>query len=65
MPIAPKISAVFKKKYSGQVVISWNGKILGVGEDSMKALKKAKKIMPSIESKEFLVSRIHHGVLAI
>ena len=42
MPIAPKISAVFKKKYSGQVVISWNGKILGVGEDSMKALKKQK-----------------------
>ncbi len=65
MPISPNYSAVFQKKYSGQVVISWNGKILGIGEDSMKALQKAKKVMPTIESKEFLVSRIHHAVLAI
>ena len=64
MPIAPKISAVMKRTYSGQVVISLNGKILGIGTDAQKALTKAKKIMPEIEREEFLISTIHTGVLA-
>lgn len=64
MPISPKISAVFRKKNSGKVLISLNGKILGMGSDSTAALKEAKKVMPEIEKKEFLISRIHNGILA-
>lgn len=59
MPKTPKISAVIKKKYKGQVAISLNGKILGIGKDSVLAFKEAKKRMKDIEKKEFLVSRIH------
>lgn len=64
MQIIPKISAVMVKKHPGEVVISLDGKILGVGKDSLKALKEAKKIMPDIEKKEFAISHIHTGVLA-
>lgn len=59
MPKTPKITAVLEEKYKGQIVISLNGKILGIGADSILALKKAKKNMKNIEEKEFLVSRIH------
>lgn len=64
MVIVPKISAVIRKKHPGEVVISLDGKILGIGKDSLKALKEAKKIMPDIEKKEFAISRIHTGILA-
>ena len=55
----PRISSVLEKKHPGKVVLSWDGKILAIAKDSFLALQKAKKIMPSIESKEFLISRIH------
>lgn len=42
----------------GKSIISLNGKILGIGSDCLIALKKAKKVMPDIEKKDFLVSRI-------
>lgn len=65
MIASPKISAVMRKKYPGKTVISWNGKILGVGENAVIALKKAKKVMSNIEEKEFLVSRIYAKYIAV
>ena len=53
-----------RRKHPGEVVISLNGKILGVGKDSIKALKEAKKKMPDIGKEEFAISRIHTGILA-
>lgn len=62
----PKISALLKKKCQGHIAISLNGIVIGVGKDSIFALKDAKKKMPDIEQKEFLVSRIHNDeVLAV
>lgn len=60
----PKISAAFRKTHSGNVAISLNGDIIAVGKNSVEALKKAKQIMPDIEEKEFLVSRIHNQYIA-
>lgn len=65
MPITPHISATIKKEHPGEVAISLGGKIVAIGENSIKALIKAKKIMPDIEKKEFLVSRIHPKYLAV
>ncbi len=65
MPISPKISAAMKKKHSGETVISFNGKILGVGKHSLIALRKARKIMPDIDKKEFLISRIPSKYIVI
>lgn len=59
MPKLPKISAVLQKKHSGETVISLNGKIVSIGKNSLEAVNKAKKSIPDIENKEFLVSRIH------
>ena len=50
---SPRISAVLQKDYPGYVVVSLNGKVLGVGKDSVKALRDAIKIMPDIEDKDF------------
>lgn len=61
----PKISAVLQKEHPGEVAISLNGKIIAVGGNSVVALKKAKKIVPNIEDREFLVTRIQHKYLAI
>lgn len=58
--ISPKISATFQKKHRGETAIAWDGKVLGVGKDALVALKTAKKKMPDIESKRFLVFRVHH-----
>lgn len=61
----PKISKNLEKKHRGQVAISLeNGKVVAFGKTSMAALKKAKKIIPNIEDKEFVISRIHHTYLA-
>jgi len=65
MPKTPHISAVLKKEHPGEVVISLNGKIIAIGKDALLALKKAKKMVPDIENKEFLVSRIKYKYLAI
>ena len=65
MPISPKISAVLEKKHPGETVISFDGKILGIGKNAVIALKKAKKVMSDIEDKEFLVSRINSQYVAI
>lgn len=63
---SPKISALLKKKYRGYIAISFNGKVLGFGKNSLDALKEAKKEMKDIERKEFLVSRVHDKeVLAV
>jgi hypothetical protein len=64
MPIIPKISAVMRKKHQGDVAISFNGKIIAIGNDAIEALKKAKKTMHDIENKEFLVSRIQYKYIA-
>ncbi len=61
----PKISAVLQKQYTGKVAISISGKVVAVGENSVAALKKAKKIVPQIENEEFLVTRIQHKYLAV
>lgn len=65
MPKSPHISAAIEKNHVGEVVISWNGKILGIGKNSLLALKKAKKVMPNIEDKEFLISRIPSKYVSI
>lgn len=62
---APKISAVFQKEHTGETAISLDGKIIAVGKNSVEAFKKAKKIIPQIEEKEFLVTRIQHKYLAV
>lgn len=60
---SPRISAALRKDYPGHVVISLNGKVIGIGKNSLKALESAKKKVPSIEEKEFLISRIHDEIL--
>jgi hypothetical protein len=64
MPITPKISSAIKKDHQGEVAISLAGKIIGIGKNGIEALKKAKKVMPSIENEEFLVSRIQPQYIA-
>lgn len=53
-----------EKKHMGKSIISLNGKVLGIGSDCLIALKQAKKVMPDIEKKDFLVSRIIPKYLA-
>jgi len=65
MPKTLHISAVLKKEHPGEVAISLNGKIIAIGKNALLALKKAKKTMPDIEKKEFMVSRIQYKYLAI
>ena len=65
MPKTPQISAVLKKEHPGEVAISFNGNVVGVGKTAILALQKAKKNIPDIEKKEFLVSRIQYKYLAI
>ncbi|PIQ77491.1 hypothetical protein COV82_04200 [Candidatus Peregrinibacteria bacterium CG11_big_fil_rev_8_21_14_0_20_46_8] len=64
IPKSPKISAVFQKKHRGETIISLDGKIVGTGSDAIIALKKAKKKIPDIEKREFLIFRIHPKYLA-
>lgn len=61
----PKISAVLHKQHTGEIIISLDGKIIAIGKNSLAAFKKAKKILPQIEDKEFLVTRIQHKYLAV
>lgn len=65
MPKSPHISSALKRDHAGEVTISWNGKILGMGKNAVLALKKAKKVMPNIEDKEFLISRIPSKYVSI
>lgn len=62
---SPKISAVIQRQHTGEIAISLDGKIIAVGENSLAAFKKAKKIFPQIENEEFLVTRIQHKYLAV
>lgn len=62
---SPKISAVLQKQHTGKIAISLDGKVIAVGENSLDAFKKAKKILPQIENEEFLVTRIQHKYLAV
>ncbi|MEK7528214.1 MAG: hypothetical protein AAB592_00405 [Patescibacteria group bacterium] len=61
----PKISAVLQKEHMGEIAISLDGKIIATGENSVTALKNAKRILPQIENEEFLVTRIQHKYLAV
>jgi hypothetical protein len=61
---SPKISAAIQKEHTGQTAISLNGKIIGIGKDSIDALKKAKLKMPDIENTEFLISHIYPKYIA-
>ena len=65
IPKSPKISAAVEEKHRGEIVISLDGKVLAFGKDGRDALKKAKKVMPDIDNKEFLVFRIRHKYIAI
>lgn len=65
MPKSPKISAVLKKEHGGEVAISLRGKVVAVAGNSFEAFKKAQKAIPTIDEKEFVVTRIHHKYLAI
>ncbi len=62
---APYISATLEKNHPGEVIISLNGKILGIGKNTIIAVENAKKVMPDIDEKEFLVSRIPDGHIHI
>ena len=59
-PKMPTISAALARKNLGKTVISYGGKVLGIGANCIVALKQAKKVMPDIEAKEFLVTRIRN-----
>lgn len=61
---SPKISAAFIKEHGGEDAISINGRIIATGKNGLIALKKAKKIDPDIEKKEFLLSRIYRKYIA-
>ena len=65
MIISPKVSLQFQKQHRGEVIISFEGKVIGVGKDAIIALRRAKKAMPTIEQQEFLISRIHHNSIAV
>lgn len=60
----PKISAALREKHKGKVVISLDGKVIALGKTTTSAYHNAKRKMPDIEDKEFLVSRIHSKYLA-
>lgn len=53
-----------QKKYAGYTVVSLNGKILGIGVDTVAAVEKAKNSEPAIENKEFMISRISPPIRA-
>ena len=59
-----KVSAALQKKHSSETAISLNGKVVATGKNSMEALKRAKKVIPNIEEKEFLVSYIYPKYVA-
>lgn len=60
----PKISAAFIKRHGGEDAISVNGRVIATGRNGLIALKKAKKIDPNIEKKDFLLSRIYRKYIA-
>ena len=61
---SPKITNAMQKKYAGYTVVSLNGKILGIGVDTVAAVEKAKNSEPAIENKEFMISRISPPIRA-
>lgn len=63
-PPHPEMSPAFEKKHKGQNVISLNGKVLATGKNSLIAYKKAKKIVPNLDKKDFLISRIYPDYVA-
>ncbi len=58
MIISPKITAALIKSHAGETAISLDGKVIATGKDSVKALENARKTMPDIEKKDFLISKI-------
>lgn len=55
---SPYISRKDEKLHVGETVISLDGKVLAFGKHAVIAFKKAQKIMPDLDDKEFLISRI-------
>ncbi len=64
MPITPHISALMKKNHEGEVALSLDGEIIGIGKNAVIALENAKQKMPNIGEKEFLISRIQTKYVA-
>ena len=58
MIINPRISRKDEKNHQGETVISLDGKVLAFGKTPTIAFKKAQKIVPDLNDKEFLVFRI-------
>lgn len=64
-PKSPHISLALQKEHRGEVAISLKGKVISVGRNSLDAFNKAKRNMPGIEEKEFVVTRIKPKYLAV
>ena len=60
----PTISAEDEKNHVGEMVISLDGKVLAFGKDTMDAINKAKKVVPNLDQKDFLISRIYPEYIA-
>ncbi len=57
--IYPDISPEEEEKHRGERFIALDGKVLAYGKDHLEAFNKAKKIVPDLNDKEFLMARIH------
>ena len=53
-----------KKNHEGEVALSLDGEIIGIGKNAVIALENAKQKMPNIGEKEFLISRIQTKYVA-
>ena len=60
-----KISAALQRQHKGQVAIYLNGNPIAFGNNTLKAVSNAKKIIPNIEDQNFVISRVHHDYLAV
>ncbi|MDH5597288.1 MAG: hypothetical protein OEY44_04230 [Candidatus Peregrinibacteria bacterium] len=66
MPKPPRISSALAKAHKGETAISLlDGTVVAFGKNAVEALSRAKKSIRDIEEREFVVSRVHEGILAI
>lgn len=59
-----KISAALQKEHASETAISLDGKVIATGKNSVIALKRAQRVLPNIDEKEFLVSYIYPKYVA-
>lgn len=64
MVLWPNISPEDEKKHVGEMVVSLDGKVLAFGKDTMEAINNAKKVVPDLDQKDVLISRIHPEYIA-